>query len=156
MRKVTRQIAEAFEARKSRTVGNTTTDGETVWLHGNPIVRRNENEEGGVENIEVSMAGWPTNTTRERINGILDYLGSSVGVWQDDHEQYIGRRRWDDDVREVHPMPERGWVQVLPWRWQEEPEPEPAPEPRRRTLTDLILGPGFRGRNYGGTPKEGV
>ena len=40
MRKVTEQIKEAFERRQSKKVGNTRTDGTIVWLHGNPIVKR--------------------------------------------------------------------------------------------------------------------
>ena len=38
MRKVTEQIKQAFERGEAKTVGNTRTDGNTVWLHGNAIV----------------------------------------------------------------------------------------------------------------------
>ncbi len=64
MRKVTRQIGTAFHNRTPKTVGNTTTDGETVFLHGNAIVKR----EGG--KVFATLAGWNTPTTRERVNGI--------------------------------------------------------------------------------------
>ena len=65
MRKVTEQIKQAFEQGKSKKVGNTETDGQTVWLHGNSIVKRD-----GWGVVEWSLAGWNTPTTRERINGI--------------------------------------------------------------------------------------
>lgn len=65
MRKVTQQIKEAFEERKAKTVGNTHTDGESVWLHGNKIVTR---DPSGV--VIATLAGWNTPTTRERVNGI--------------------------------------------------------------------------------------
>ena len=65
MRKVTQQIKEAFEQRKVKTIGNTHTDGQSVWLHGNKIVTR---DASGV--VRATLAGWNTPTTRERVNGI--------------------------------------------------------------------------------------
>ena len=67
MRKVTEKIKEAFKLRKSLKIGNTETDGETVWLFGNPIVKR---DQSGL--VLWSLAGWNTVTTRERVNGIVD------------------------------------------------------------------------------------
>ena len=65
MRKVTEQIKQAFEQGKSKKVGNTETDGQTVWLHGNAIVKR---DMSGL--VFATLAGWNTPTTRERVNGI--------------------------------------------------------------------------------------
>ena len=67
MRKVTQQIKQAFEHREAKTIGNTTTDGTTVWLHGNAIVKRDPD---GL--VRWSLAGWNTPTTRERVNGIAN------------------------------------------------------------------------------------
>ena len=67
MRKVTQQIKDAFERHQPLTVGNTTTDGNTVWLHGNAIDKR---EPDGF--VRWSLAGWNTPTTRERVNGIAN------------------------------------------------------------------------------------
>lgn len=76
MRKVTKQIKEAFDNQKARKVGNTHTDGKTVWLHGNAIVKRDENG-----NVFATLAGWNTPTTRERVNGI-----TGMGFHQHKHE----------------------------------------------------------------------
>lgn len=65
MRKVTEQIADAFHAQKSLKVGNTRTDGQGVYLHGNKIVERRADG-----TIWATLAGWETPTTRERLNGI--------------------------------------------------------------------------------------
>ena len=70
MRKVTEQIVEAFIAGKSKTVGNTTTDGNSIWLHSNKIVSHLV----GTDKIILTLAGWNTPTTRERINGLADRL----------------------------------------------------------------------------------
>ena len=59
MRKVTQQIKQAFERGEAKTIGNTTTDGNTVWLHGNAIVKRDAD---GL--VRWSLAGWNTPTTR--------------------------------------------------------------------------------------------
>jgi len=67
MRKVTQQIKQAFEQGISLKVGNTKTDGKTVWLHGNAIVKRDPD---GL--VRWSLAGYNTPTTRERVNGIAN------------------------------------------------------------------------------------
>lgn len=67
MRKVTEKIKQAFEQGKSLKIDNTETDGQTVWLHGNAIVKRDPD---GL--VRWSLAGWNTPTTRERVNGIAN------------------------------------------------------------------------------------
>jgi len=79
MRKVTKQIKEAFEQGKSLKVGNTKTDGQTVWLHGNAIVKRDK-----FGTVEWSLAGWNSPTTRERVNGI-----ANAGVHQVNFEPVL-------------------------------------------------------------------
>jgi len=79
MRKITQRIKTAFEAGKSLTIGNTRTDGQSVWLHGNKIVTRGPifgRHGGGASGLVfATLAGWNTPTTRERVNGItgLDF-----------------------------------------------------------------------------------
>jgi hypothetical protein len=67
MRQVTKKIKQAFEQGKSLKIDNTETDGKTVWLHGNAIVKRDPD---GL--VRWSLAGWNTPTTRERVNGIAN------------------------------------------------------------------------------------
>ena len=67
MRQVTAQIKKAFEKGESLKVGNTRTDGKSVFLHGNEIVKRDPD---GV--VMWTLAGWNTPTTRERVNGIAN------------------------------------------------------------------------------------
>ena len=67
MRKVTQRIKQAFNNGTSLKVGNTRTDGNVVWLHGNAIVKRDPD---GL--VRWSLAGWNTPTTRERVNGIAN------------------------------------------------------------------------------------
>lgn len=73
-RKVTDQTVRAFIAGDELTVGNTRTDGRTLWLFGNPIAHKRGHS------IFFSFAGWPTLTTAERLNGLLQALGASWSI----------------------------------------------------------------------------
>ena len=66
MRKVTRTIARAFFSGDSESCGNTRTDGKSVWLHGNKIAFKDEDG-----NLHITNAGYETNVTKERLNGLL-------------------------------------------------------------------------------------
>ena len=74
MRKVTEQIKTAFENGESLKVGNTRTDGTSVFLHGNEIIRR---DVSGI--VFATLAGWNTPTTRERVNGITGMGFHQIG-----------------------------------------------------------------------------
>ena len=85
MRKETQKIAKAFYNRRRATEARTTTSGEVVKLHDNIIAWRTLDGD-----IGFSMKGWPTVTTRERINGILSTFGyGRWGVAQRGGEQYL-------------------------------------------------------------------
>jgi hypothetical protein len=42
------------------------------------------------EKLRITLAGWGTPTTRERLNGLLTEMGKREGIWQHNHEQYYG------------------------------------------------------------------
>lgn len=95
MRAVTSQIVQAWRQGVSKTVGNTRTDGERIWLHGNCIAKRD-----GIS-VYITSAGYNTLTTRERLNGILYYLGIPVNIIQHKHNLYYcvndARIPWDGE-----------------------------------------------------------
>ena len=64
MRKVTQEIREAWLQGKPKKVSNTHTDGNSVWLHGNKIIEVIDGT------VYATLAGWPTRTTMDRLNGI--------------------------------------------------------------------------------------
>jgi len=91
MRIVTQRIKTAFEQGKHLKVGNTRTNGKSVFLHGNEIIRRDS-----TGRIWFTFAGWGSATTRERLRGILN-----VDVHQKDYEQYV-RGEIVDDLKHWH------------------------------------------------------
>jgi N12 class adenine-specific DNA methylase len=70
MRKVTEYTVKAFLNGKSARMGNTRTDGESLWLHGNLIAKKLNSK-----TIELYDAGWQTVTTKERLNGVIELAG---------------------------------------------------------------------------------
>ena len=85
MRKETQKIAKAFYNRRAATAARTSTSGEVVKLHGHIIAWRTL-----AGDIGFSLKGWPTVTTRERINGILSTFGyGRWGVAQREGKQYL-------------------------------------------------------------------
>lgn len=108
MRKVGRTIGTAFAHGRKAKSGNTTTDGQSVYLHGNAIVKR-----VGLD-IFISLAGWPSNTTRSRIDDVLSCVGVDACVCQQNFKQILRRRQTVNGCSTYtqHPMPSDGWVKV--------------------------------------------
>jgi hypothetical protein len=108
MRKVTKTIVDAFCNRRPRKCGNTHTDGTTFYLHGNAIAKWDEGK------LFITLAGWDTVTTRERINGLGRTFGFSVhrdrGVTKLNvrHREYpTGETSWGNSIE----IPHGEWIQ---------------------------------------------
>lgn len=84
MRKVTEQTVKAFLNDEYKSVGNTMTNGSSLYLHGNEIAWRLSNGD-----IEINMCGWGSVTTRERLNGLLRMMNSGFGISQRNYNQCL-------------------------------------------------------------------
>jgi hypothetical protein len=89
MRKVSKEAARAFWQATCLHQDNTevrVTDGcIQCFLFGNLIAERNV----GKNYLMVTNAGWPTPTTKDRLNAILAFLNTSV--FQKGHVWYLQR-----------------------------------------------------------------
>ena len=88
MRAITQKMVDAFWAGKSARKDNTEVcvirDAEVhFYLHGNLIARRPLHG----TRLEISCAGWQSNTTKERLNGLLRRHGG-VEVIQERLKQH--------------------------------------------------------------------
>jgi len=90
MRKISRDIAEAFRDGRKKSISNSMTDGSQVFLHGNRIAWKLEDDK-----VAITLAGWPTPTTRERLNAILDVFGWEFSINQVDGNQVMSRPSQD-------------------------------------------------------------
>ena len=68
MRKITKESAKALLNGNSFNRDNTTVKNGSMFLHGNNIA----NYQGG--QLEIFDCDWKTNTTKERLNGVLYYF----------------------------------------------------------------------------------
>lgn len=84
MRKVTQKVCRAFEYQQSASCGNSHTDGSALFLHGNKIAEWRDGE------LFITNAGWSTNTTKERLNGL-----HGVNIHQKDYTWYLNGVEWD-------------------------------------------------------------
>lgn len=93
MRAITQQSIEAFVNGMPFNKANMKVEinGNNVflYLHGNMIANR----EG--EKLFLTTCGWETNTTKERLNGVLSAynlpkINQSKGIWYIDKQEFNG------------------------------------------------------------------
>jgi hypothetical protein len=98
MRKITQQAIHAFmngqEYKKDNTEVEQLIFIGILKLHGNEIARRN-NETG---EMEISNAGWFSNTTKERLNGI-----PGVSIYQKKGQWYLNGEVWNGQWSLINP-----------------------------------------------------
>ena len=91
MRKITTEAAEAFfnrkDFKKSNTEVHNSPNGDTTMLlHDNEIAILSPEGE-----LRVTNAGWKTNTTKERLNGLLGVIINQKNfVWHLNGEAWGG------------------------------------------------------------------
>ena len=101
MRNITETIAHAFMNGYEKTVSNSNTNGKSVFLWGNEIIRKYQGK------IQINLCGYNTVTTRERINGVLSYTGTGYGVTTKQGTVYLVDRQ--NNKKEI---PCNEWVTI--------------------------------------------
>lgn len=91
MRKITKEIVSAFMNHETKKIGNSRTDGMTLYLHDNAIAKYDA--EG---RLWVTNAGWKSVTTKERLNGI-----PGVSIYQKNYTWHLNDLPWDGSWTEV-------------------------------------------------------
>jgi len=100
MRKISKLAARAFiEGREFRRDNTSVTHNKDPFdplamhmqlrLHGN-LIADWTNILTTREKLRITLAGWGTPTTRERLNTLLTEIGRPEGFWQRNYEQYYG------------------------------------------------------------------
>jgi len=114
MRQITRKIVSAFERREALKIDNSRTDGTSLWLFENKIA------EWRTDGLWISNAGWKSNTTKERLNGLTGVGISSVrGKWFLNNVEWNGQWVNVDDFSFVDPY----YIAVENVAVRAEPEP---------------------------------
>jgi len=96
MRKITQESINAFMAGKELKNSNTTVEINVNYillkLHGNTIARRGIHD----NKTEITNAGWMSNTTKERLNGL-----PNVSISQKNWQWYLNGFLWDGKLIEI-------------------------------------------------------
>ena len=91
MRKITRDAVDAFMRHESFKRSNTQvvvhSSNTCLYLHGILIAII-----GPKGNIQITNAGYQTNTTKERLNGI-----PTVSIVQKNFQWYLNGTKWDGE-----------------------------------------------------------
>ena len=95
MRKITRLAASSFIAEQPIKIANTRVKrgllGETfLYLHNNLIAHKS------ITGIWISNAGWQSNTTKERLNGL-----PGVSIYQKRGRWYLNGEEWNGEWTKV-------------------------------------------------------
>ena len=96
MRKIERQMNQAIRLGKNFTSSNTTVrhgwEGEPdVYLHGNHIATVKSNS------IIIKDGGWQSNTTKSRLNALLDEFSYGMRVFQKNFEWFVSYKNVSED-----------------------------------------------------------
>ena len=104
MRKVTLKAVECLKNMKPMVMGNTRVEVDldigdaTLYLHGNPIA---EVEVGKYGSVWISICGWNTPTTLERLRGVLSYFNTGVTLTKVKGQLYLNGKPWDGSATNV-------------------------------------------------------
>jgi hypothetical protein len=88
MRKIESQMNSAIRSRSSFSSANTSVviddnNAAYVYLHGNHIATIDN------DNVTLFDGGWQSNTTKSRLNAILQEFAYGVGVFQKQWEWFV-------------------------------------------------------------------
>jgi len=98
MRQETRKIASAFIERRKASAARSVTDGERLALHMHTIAWWDRDDP---HVLYVTFCGYPTRTTKERINGVFELLGLGRPFYIKDCQLYFGSQLRPVDPRET-------------------------------------------------------
>ena len=98
MRQITKESVRAFYKQERFYKNNTsvidTFFGARFYLHNNLIAEIKNGK------LYISNCGWFSNTTKERLNGILDYIGKPR-IYQKRFEWFLDGEKWNGNRVEI-------------------------------------------------------
>ena len=101
MRKITKESVKAFFNAERYFKNNTRTEVlpnvTILYLHDNPIAYRYNAPE---RTLSIQNCGWFSNTTKERLNGILTHIGNA-GIYQKNFEWFLNGEKWNGEYTDI-------------------------------------------------------
>ena len=94
MRKITKESVTAFFNNRNYLKNNTHVFNNKFYLHNNLIAEKKNNK------LFISNCGWFSNTTKERLNGILNHIGHA-GIYQKNFSWFLDGEKWNGKRTEI-------------------------------------------------------
>ena len=104
MRLITRESVNAFLNAKKFNKSNMSVEvlpNVTILKYqGNSIAYKYNDPK---RTISITNCGWESNTTKERLNGVISLSGLNVGkVYQKNWQWYLDGKEWDGDLIDLN------------------------------------------------------
>ena len=104
MRKITRESVTAFlnakKFNKSIMSVEVLPNVTILKYQGNAIAYKYNDPK---QTISITNCGWFSNTTKERLNGVISLSGLNVGkVYQKNWQWYLDGKEWDGDLIDLN------------------------------------------------------
>jgi len=104
MRQITRESVNAFlnanKFNKSNMSVEVLPNVTILKYQGNSIAYKYNDPK---RTISITNCGWESNTTKERLNGVISLSGLNVGkVYQKNWQWYLDGKEWDGDLIDLN------------------------------------------------------
>mgnify|MGYP003640017425 CR=1 FL=1 len=104
MRNITFQSVSAFLSAKKFSQSNMKVEvlpNVTILkYHGNSIAYKYNDPK---KTIAISNCGWASNTTKERLNGLIELSGlNNSGIYQKNWQWYLDGKEWNGNLIELN------------------------------------------------------
>lgn len=103
MRKETKKICQAFIESRAAKAARTETDGDNLYLHGHRIAWWDTDEAyyNGKRILHICFCGYPTPTTKDRLNGLFWMLFGKSPFFTSNFQLYFGSKLRPVDDYEI-------------------------------------------------------
>ena len=103
MRKITEESVNAFLNAKKFNKSNMTVEVEPnvtiLKYHGNAIAYKYNDK----KTRAITNCGWETNTTKERLNGVIILAGLNIEpIYQKNWQWYLGGKLWNGNLIDIN------------------------------------------------------
>lgn len=104
MKNITQESVNAFmnaeKFNKSNMQVEVLPNVTVLKYHGNAIAYKYNDPK---KTIAITNCGWETNTTKERLNGVIEMSGLNIAkIYQKNWQWYLDGKEWNGDLTELN------------------------------------------------------
>jgi hypothetical protein len=104
MRQITRESVKAFlngENFNKSNMNVTVEPNVTILKYQGNAIAYKYNDPN--KTISITNCGWESNTTKERLNGIIDLSGLNIGkIYQKNWQWYLNGKEWNGELIDLN------------------------------------------------------